>query len=158
MFTIICAQWGITLCEYQLRMRINREASHSVQSPLSWWRLWADSVTPGYSQRCCVPLHLDHQADKKRTVCGGLYMYFLVFHGTGSESIGLWSDSLLALVYYQAWDRKYLKKQEDNLGRERIDRESRDRSDRAGGGCGRGAPMVGTFGISGIKNNCFNAF
>ena len=47
-----------------------------------------------------------------------------------------------------------MKKEEDNLARERIDRASRERSDRAGGGCGRGAgppPTVGTFGISGIK-------
>ena len=49
----------------------------------------------------------------------------------------------------QGWDRKYLKKEEDNSAREWIDR--------AGGGCGRGAghgsppPMVGTFGISGIN-------
>ena len=53
----------------------------------------------------------------------------------------------------QAWERKYLKKEEDNLAREQIDR--------AGGGCGRGAevpPTVGTLGISGIKNCCFNAF
>ena len=32
---------------------------------------------------------------------------------------------------HQGWDRQYLKKEEDNLARERIDR--------AGGGCGRGA-------------------
>ena len=50
----------------------------------------------------------------------------------------------------QAWDRKYLKKEEDNLASKRIDR--------AGGGCGRGAGTVGTFGIFGIKNSCFNAF
>ena len=44
-----------------------------------------------------------------------------------------------------------MKKEEDNLARERIDR--------AGGGCGGGVgPTVGTFGISGIKNSCFNAF
>ena len=34
---------------------------------------------------------------------------------------------------------KYLKKEEDNLARERIDRASRERSERAGGGCGREA-------------------
>ena len=67
-----------------------------------------------------------------------------------------------------------MKKEEDNLARERIDRASRERSDRAGVGvggwlvgCGRvagrvgkvaGSPTVGTFGISGIKNCCFNAF
>ena len=55
---------------------------------------------------------------------------------------------------FQGWDKTYLKTEEDNLARERIDR--------AGGGCGRGAgPLpatVGTFGISGIKNSCFNAF
>ena len=32
---------------------------------------------------------------------------------------------------WQGWDRKYLKKEEDNLVREQ--------SDRVGGGCGRGA-------------------
>ena len=49
--------------------------------------------------------------------------------------------------------QEYLKKEEDNLSREQIDR--------AGGGCGRVAdppPTVGTFGISGIKTSCFNAF
>ena len=32
-----------------------------------------------------------------------------------------------------------LKKDEDNLAKERIDRASRERSDRVGGGCGKGA-------------------
>ena len=36
-------------------------------------------------------------------------------------------------------------KEEDNLVRERINRASRECSDRAGGGCG-------------IKNSCFNPF
>ena len=62
-------------------------------------------------------------------------------------------------MYDQAWDRKYLKKEEDNLATEQIDRTLRERSDRAGGGRGAGPPpKVGTFGISGIKNSCFNAF
>ena len=31
------AQWGTSTCyEYQVRIRVNREASHSVRSPLSW--------------------------------------------------------------------------------------------------------------------------
>ena len=34
----------------------------------------------------------------------------------------------------QAWDRKYLKKEEDNLATERIDCASRERSDQAGVG------------------------
>ena len=59
-------------------------------------------------------------------------------------------------------DRKYLKKEEDNLAREPIDGASRERSDRAGVGVGVGGGgpprTVGTFGISGIKNSCFNAF
>ena len=39
---------------------------------------------------------------------------------------------------YQAWDRKYLKNEEDNLARERMDHVSRERSDWVGGGCGGG--------------------
>ena len=36
----LCAVWGtIARCEHKLRMRINREASHSVRSPPSWWCL-----------------------------------------------------------------------------------------------------------------------
>ena len=42
----------------------------------------------------------------------------------------------IALYNVQAWDRKYLKNEEDNLARERIDRTSRERSDRVGGGGG----------------------
>ena len=66
------AQWGTSTC-YEYQLHINREASHSVRSPLSRWLLWADSATPGYSQWCCVQLQWDHRADKNRTVCGGLY-------------------------------------------------------------------------------------
>ena len=72
------------------------------------------------------------------------------------RALSLFNNVLLRTkrVLSQAWDRKYLKKEEDNLARERIDR--------AGGGCGRGAappPPSDSrdFGISGIKNNCFNA-
>ena len=53
--------------------------------------------------------------------------------------------------------QEIFEKEGDNLARERIDR--------AGGGCGGGGgggagppPTVGTFGIFGIKNSCFNAF
>ena len=45
---------------------------------------------------------------------------------------------ILILILTQGWDGKYLKKEEDNLARERIDR--------AGGGSGP-PPTLGTFGI-----------
>ena len=97
--------------------------------------------------------------------CHRLHMYsdstLLVLKRTSLNS----DSALLALNCLmdrqndnQGWDRKYLKKEEDNLARERIDRASRERSDQVGGGCGRVAgppPTVGTFGISGIKNSCF---
>ena len=71
------------------------------------------------------------------------------------------SPLCLHTITQQAWDRKYLKKEEDNflIAREQIDRMLRERSDRAGGGCGGGGagppPTVGTFGISGIKKQLF---
>ena len=49
-------------------------------------------------------------------------------------------------MYTQGWDRKYLKKEEDNLARERIDRALRERSDQAGGGCVRGGGVAPSHG------------
>ena len=54
----IIFEWGISMRnEYQARMRINREASHSVGCPLAQWSSEQIKCYTRLQPRCCVLLH-----------------------------------------------------------------------------------------------------
>ena len=141
------AWWPRESVEYSLRLNSGQNlAAPPTGNPVAWWR-----IIPFLTQFLqCPDIHEYVKVIEALKHCS-MFIYQVYAPGTHLSRwinvpeplYGGCNDRRRRQKWWrrwrrrrrgrQAWDRKYLKKEEDNLARERIERASRERSDRAGG-------------------------